>query len=51
LARDEYYYTDGLRAVLFFAPRPLTFAEVHLLDWESLPLATEVLKETHSAQH
>jgi hypothetical protein len=51
LAGNEHYYTDGLRAVLFFASRPLTFAEVHLLDWESLPLGTEVLKETHSAQH
>jgi hypothetical protein len=30
------YFTDGLRAVLFFATRPLTISDVHLLDWEPL---------------
>lgn len=27
------YYTDGLRAVLFFATRPLTLSDVEILDW------------------
>ena len=30
------YVTDGLRAVLVFATRPLTFSSVQLLDWEHL---------------
>lgn len=27
------YHTDGLRAVLFFATRPLNFSDVQFLDW------------------
>ena len=27
------YYTDGLRATLFFATRPLSLADVEFLDW------------------
>jgi hypothetical protein len=27
------YYTDGLRAVMFFATRPLSFTNVQILDW------------------
>ncbi|MGO4810844.1 LssY C-terminal domain-containing protein [Cupriavidus sp. 2MCAB6] len=27
------YFTDGLRAVLFFAPRPLSLSDVEILDW------------------
>ena len=27
------YYTDGLRAVMFFATRPLSFTNVDILDW------------------
>jgi hypothetical protein len=27
------YYTDGLRAVMFFATRPLSFANVEMLEW------------------
>lgn len=27
------YYTDGLRAVMFFATRPLSFSDVQLIDW------------------
>ncbi|MFP3566024.1 LssY C-terminal domain-containing protein [Paraburkholderia sp. SIMBA_030] len=27
------YYTDGLRAVMFFATRPLSFSNVDILDW------------------
>ncbi|MGF6597270.1 hypothetical protein P3T23_001987 [Paraburkholderia sp. GAS448] len=28
-----HYYTDGLRAVMFFATRPLSFSNVEILDW------------------
>ena len=28
-----YYFTDGLRAVMFFATRPLSFSTVEFLDW------------------
>ncbi|UCG88154.1 MAG: LssY C-terminal domain-containing protein [Gemmatimonadota bacterium] len=31
------YFTDGLRAVLFFEARPRTLNEVELLDWELPP--------------
>ena len=27
------YHTDGLRATLFFATRPLSLADVEFLDW------------------
>ena len=27
------YHTDGLRAVLFFATRPLSLSDVEILDW------------------
>ena len=27
------YYTDGLRAVMFFATRPLSLSDVQILDW------------------
>lgn len=30
---DATYYTDGLRAVLFFVTRPLTLSDVEILDW------------------
>ena len=36
VANGASYYTDGLRAVLFFATRPLTLSDVQLLDWEPL---------------
>ena len=29
------FYTDGLRAVLFFEPRPYTLSDIELLDWET----------------
>jgi hypothetical protein len=44
------YYTDGLRAVLFFATRPLTFSDVEMLDWESLPQPAAATLESESAQ-
>ncbi|CAD6516725.1 LssY C-terminal domain-containing protein [Paraburkholderia metrosideri] len=28
-----HYFTDGLRAVMFFATRPLSFSNVEFLDW------------------
>ncbi|SAK88018.1 hypothetical protein AWB81_04607 [Caballeronia arationis] len=28
-----FYHTDGLRAVMFFATRPLSFTNVEILDW------------------
>ncbi|KXB29508.1 hypothetical protein AT959_16310 [Dechloromonas denitrificans] len=31
------YYTDGLRAVMFFATRPLALSDVQILDWIPLP--------------
>ncbi|MBW2202446.1 MAG: hypothetical protein JRF71_16755, partial [Deltaproteobacteria bacterium] len=31
------YYTDGLRAVLFFDPRPFTLSDLDILDWEIPP--------------
>jgi hypothetical protein len=31
------YFTDGLRAVLFFGPRPHTLEEVEFFDWERPP--------------
>ena len=45
-ANGASYFTDGLRAVLFFATRPLTISDVHLLDWE--PLLDE--RETTGSQ-
>ncbi|WP_455365911.1 hypothetical protein [Kaarinaea lacus] len=30
---DAHYYTDGLRAVLFFETRPLALSDVEILDW------------------
>jgi hypothetical protein len=29
------FYTDGLRAVLFFESRPYTLSEIELIEWES----------------
>ncbi|MGD8971012.1 MAG: LssY C-terminal domain-containing protein, partial [Desulfobacterales bacterium] len=28
------FYTDGLRVVLFFEPRPYNLSEIELLKWE-----------------
>jgi hypothetical protein len=28
------FFTDGLRVVLFFEPRPNTLADIELLKWE-----------------
>jgi len=32
------FYTDGLRAVLFFEPRPYTLSDIDLINWEMPPL-------------
>ena len=39
------YYTDGLRAVLFFVTRPLTLSDIKILDW--VPLLQQ--RETETA--
>ena len=31
------YYTDGLRAVLLFEPRPFTLSDIDVLEWEIPP--------------
>jgi hypothetical protein len=31
------YYTDGLRAVMFFDPRPYSLSDLEVLDWEPVP--------------
>ena len=33
---DSLYYTDGLRAVLFFVTRPLSLSDIEILDWVPL---------------
>jgi hypothetical protein len=43
------YRTDGFRAVLFLVSSPRTFAEVKVLDWESLPGGTAISGQTESA--
>jgi hypothetical protein len=35
-ARDVYYTTDGLRAVLVFGDRPASLATIDFFDWERL---------------
>ena len=34
---DDPYFTDGLRVVMFFEPRPRTLADIDLVDWEPPP--------------
>jgi hypothetical protein len=36
---DDPYYTDGLRAVMFFEPRPFSLSDLEFLDWERPPRA------------
>jgi hypothetical protein len=31
------WYSDGLRAVMFFEPRPYSLSELEVLDWEPVP--------------
>ena len=39
------YHSDGLRAVMFFAARPLTFSDVQILSWEPFPNQGTVLHQ------
>ena len=32
------FYTDGLRAVLFFEQRPYTLSDIEILEWETTPV-------------
>ncbi|MDR5752195.1 MULTISPECIES: LssY C-terminal domain-containing protein [unclassified Caballeronia] len=45
------YHTDGLRAVMFFATRPLSFTNVDILDWVPYldPRESAARKETSDA--
>jgi hypothetical protein len=45
---DIYYYTDGLRAVLFFVTRPLALSDIEILDWVPLLQQREADAATHS---
>lgn len=50
LADGSHYFTDGIRAVLFFSTRPLTFADVRRLDWEPFLERAEASPRTDSAR-
>ena len=47
------YYTDGLRAVMFFATRPLALSDAQILDWTPFPQHREggLDAEKMNAQH
>lgn len=38
------YFTDGLRAVLFFSDEPVSYKEIEFLDWEYPPRVREYMK-------
>jgi hypothetical protein len=42
------YYTDGLRAVLFIAPRPLSLSDIDIVDWERPPAPELPVSESSS---
>lgn len=47
------YFTDGLRAVMFFVTRPLSIADLEILDWVPLgqPAKTDATeKDQHAAE-
>lgn len=44
------YYTDGLRAVLFFESRPFSLADLEFLDWEVPPGALSLKEEATPAK-
>jgi hypothetical protein len=47
-----HYYTDGLRAVLRFASRPLSLSDVEMLDWEPfLERSEAAARERTGDQH
>ena len=37
-----HYFTDGLRAVLFFAVRPLSLSDLEILDWAKVGIRADV---------
>ena len=39
------YYTDGLRAVMFFGPRPYSLSQLEVLDWERIPSIRRTLQQ------
>jgi hypothetical protein len=39
------YYTDGLRAVMFFEPRPYSLSQLEVLDWERVPSINHTLQQ------
>jgi hypothetical protein len=39
------YFTDGLRAVLFFSDEPVSYKEIEFLDWEYPPGVKEYMRE------
>jgi hypothetical protein len=45
------YHTDGLRAVLFFATRPLSLSDVEFLDWVPYLQPHESADEAGSNEH
>jgi hypothetical protein len=50
LPDGSHYFTDGVRAVLFFTVRPLTFADVRRLDWEPFLENAEAGAKAFTAQ-
>ena len=52
-APDEYrtnhlgdrYFTDGLRVVLFFSDKPVSYTEIDFLDWEYPPAVKDYLRQ------
>jgi hypothetical protein len=42
---DDPYYTDGLRAVMFFEPRPYSLSQLEVLDWERVPSIRRTLQQ------
>lgn len=50
LADGSQYFTDGVRAVLFYTVRPLTFADVRRLDWEPFLERAEAAATTGTTQ-
>jgi hypothetical protein len=43
------WYSDGLRAVLFFEPRPYTLSDLEFLSWEQTPSARRALEKMRMA--
>jgi hypothetical protein len=39
------YFTDGLRAVLFFSDAPVSYKEIEFLDWEYPPRVREYMRK------